>query len=1078
MNRCLRSAVLISCLLLLIVTSAQCQNDRRAAARQRAIAGAQSGVQSDVPVVEQCLGATLSDLPKARGVQGVLVSEVAVGSSMDEAGIMVGDLITQFAGQEIKAGADLTKAVSGLTSGHRYLAIINRGKQSLQVLVTVRETTADAAASTVKRSLSDINVLKYAVIDPKTRSVTLIGKYDPTYPTGPIPYYDLLNDALTSPYPSFSLEPTKQTRDNVEKVHQAIAGDVEKMATDVNYTNTFANRLMTVILYDPSCKRDKAQFVKKGAEAFQLTEDEMLKVLTDSANGVSSDDMIPITGKMLVGLGYGQVGEALMGQQGDSAGTFEKLGITTEANDIITKFHSGDISKDQATIQLGVLMEVAILRGLRVPENDIQSRADQVLNGRMGLDEFQKYMEDCLMAIVVDQVGLKMFNGLTLSHDVLCKLYNISTPQMDLVFKDVPPESVLGDILYRADYTLKSICTNPEIKQKVPGFLTEQEYLYNESRKAGTRIPADVGVEAGHRLVPGAAEMRVSASGDLVSFGNTQVNILGWLTSEPTGKRATKDVVDFLSTAVDGYADYLTQNYDQLAKAYPQLHRIREAAKLIALSRWAKTNNYSITVDKSNGLKLAPPATTNGFWNAVFTADKEEFSLTVITEGGATFDKDEGEAWIKPTVDVELTADVNKQLAYSTVFAKQAAMAAIDGDMESARDLADKSARAMTGEIDFTQLPKLDVPIPTEPAAAAALSSEGMAAIDENMRQIENAQISIEKAGELQATSPDDAAELRASAEQQKQSAEAKLKDLRDALDEAMQDSTKTQQALVTIRNNSGSATVTPMVATAPSGTASANSNAGTSVAASTNDDARDKAIAALQAEPTEEQKQKWLAELESLRKELEGTKAQFAKLNKSIQQDQQQFTDWEKVASDGMDKCSGFLYNLLMDAGAGGLSERYETMHELAKKLPNKPADLIDKLGKTKDLLTGLSRAQTAKDVSDLASREAQTVPELLEAVRDGITQILAVTALDKTPAGALWKYGSGVVDMSYSFAEFCAAYDGIEQMDKNSDSYLKAVAALSQRMSKLVTRINDIKGQLEASGVAVPASPHGSGR
>lgn len=1067
MNKWLRSVVLIICLLSIVAASAQCQRDRR---QRFPDAGAASAAPAG-----PWLGTLLRDIPKDWKVQGALVYEVAVGSPADVAGIIAGDIITQFADKPIKASNDMAAVVGALAVGKTYTADILRGKQKYQVTITLAEKpTAGSPAPepAVIRRASDINVLKYAVIDPETRVVTLIGKYDAAYHTGPIPYYDLLNDALTSPYPWFSLEPTKQTRADVEKVHKAIASDVERMAKDESYCTTYANRLMTLILTDPAFKQDKAQFVKRGAEAFKLTEDEMLKVLLKSANisNVSSEEMMPITGKMLVGMGYDLVGQALLGQHEGIEITCARLGILTEAQAIATKYQSGELSERDATIQAGVLIASAIMRGLRVPENEIETRANMVLKGRLTLDGFNKYMEQCMMDIVVDQVGLKMFNGLTLSHELLAKLYNIPAPQMELVFKDVSRESALGDFMYRADYALKTVCVSPDVRVKIPGFLTKHEYLHQEAEKQGLRIPDDVGVESGHRLVPASAAMRVNPSGTLVSFDEADVKIMGWLINEPSGKQATSDVVDFLHTATNSYADYLTQNYDQLARAYPAFHRLREATKIVALSRWAEQNNYSIVVDKALGIKLDQPATTNGFWQGIFTANKDEFSLAVITEGGASFGQDEGDAWVKPEVDAEFTSDVNKQLAYSTVFAKQAADAALEGDMEAARDLADKSARAMTGEIDFTQLPKLDIPMPTEPASVAALSSEGMAAIDESMRQIENAQVSIAKAAELESTSPAEAAQLKAAAEQQKQAGEAKLKALRDAMDEAMQDSGKIQQALVTIRDTSGgSPVITPIIAAAHSGTT------GSTVTVKPTPGS---APVPAPKEITEAQKQKWLAELESLRNELDATKAQFAKLNASIQQDQQQFEDWEKEAEDGMERCSGFLYGLLMDASAGALLERYETMHELAKKLPDHPEDLIKKLDKTRSLLSDLGMAQTGKDVADLASRDAQTVPELLEFLRDGLTNILSVTGLDKTPPGALWKYGCGVVDMSYSFAQFCAAYDNIEQMDKNSDNYLKAVASLSERMKKLVTQINEVKGQLEASGVAVPGPNYTSGR
>lgn len=1021
-------------------------NARRDRLRQRPMPGGTSAPQASGP----WFGLGLKNPSKDAGIDGALVGDVAVNSPADAAGIRIGDVIVDLNGQAVKSASDFININSTLEAGKTYKITLRRGSESLALDVTPQEK---AVAIPVKRCLSDINVLTYAVIDPDSRVITLIGKYDPSYKTGPIPYYDLLNDAIKSPYPWFSLEPTKETKSGVERIHSSIGADVQRMYSDSSYCNTWAMNLLNMLLTDPSLQRDRAQFIKKGAEAFQITEDEMLKVLQKSSktSNVSEEEMMPILGKTLRGMGYEQVGSALLAQPEGTQRVLELLGIRDEVAAVAAKYHSGEMTEARASLEITVLMESAILRGLRVPESDVTSRANMVLNGRMSAEAFQQYMEERLMAIIVDGVGLKMFNGLTLSHELLCKMYSVPTPQMGLVFRDIPADSLLGDILFRADYVLKSICTSPDVKNSIPGFPTEMNYMYESSVKKGIRIPGDAGAEVGHRLIPGEVKMRVSPSGTLVLFDEANVKIIGWII-KTVGKRCTSEVASVMKSSVEGYSDYLTQHYDELAKVFPELHRIREAEKLIALARWAKTNGYSIVVDRAAGIRMAQSPTAVGFWQAVFTADQQEFSLTVIAEGGASFDQDEGEAWIKPNVDSEVTSDVSKQLVMSAALAQQAATAAIDGDLESARDLADKSARAMTGDIDLTQLPSLgDLPMPGEPSKTVVLSNEALSAIDENLRKIENANISMEKAAELEKTSPEEAAKLREMAEAGKRQANANLQSLRDALESARKDPGKTNDAVVTIR---GLGKVTPpssnvAVTPHPSGTTQTTVS-GQAPAAKPADDI------------TPEQRAKWLAQLATLEKELEATKVQFLKLNKSIQQDQKQLDDWGKVAQDGMERCTGVLYNLLMDASAGALSDRYETMHELAKKLPNHPQDLISKLEQTKNWFKGLKYTQTFKDVSDMAARDGKTLPELLEEVRDSLNIIVGLTPLEKTTAGALWKYGSNIVDMSYSYAQFSAAYERIDQMDKNSDSYLKAVAALSARMQSIVAQIKELKSNL----------------
>ncbi|MHB9132808.1 MAG: PDZ domain-containing protein [Armatimonadota bacterium] len=763
-----------------------------------------TAIVTGTPASGPWLGVQMTDAPAAWGLAGAVAYGIAIGSPADEAGVMIGDVITNIGGKAINSGRDLMITVATLKSGQAYPISLQRGSQALALEVTLRDRpTAGSTAKPLPRRRSDINVLTYAVIDPDSRVVTLLGKYDPAYPTGPIPYYDLLQETLRNPYPWFSLEPTAETRAGVAGIDAAISADVKRMATQADYATTWSNRLVNLLLNDPALTRDRARVLKKGAAAFQISEDEMRKVLLKSSNpaAVSSDEIISILGKIMVGLGYVKVGEALLVPKDSGMASFAKLGVQAEAESIVAKYRAGTLTEARAGLELTVLLAAAMLRGMGVPEAEVTSRANKVLTGRMSAEALTQYMEARQQTILVDEVGLKMFNGLTLSHEVLSKLYNAPTPRVNLVFKDVPADSLLGDTLFRADYALKTICTDPDVKERIPGFLTEMDYLYAETRKQGVRSSGDAGAEVGHRLIPGEVRMRVSPAGTLVAFDKAQVKIIGWLI-KPIGKRETPKVASIIKRGVESYGDYLTGQYDALARIYPELHRLREAEKLIALARWATSNHYQLVVENAHGVRVPQSPTAVGFCQAVFTADAQEFSLTLMVEGGAAFDKDEGEAWVKPTVNNEITADVSKQLVMSAVLAQQAADEALGGNMEAARDLADKSARAMTGDIDMTKLPALgDLPIPGNPAQVVELSSEALAAVDRQLRQIDQAKVTMQKAADLAQTSPEEAAQMRAAAVQQQQLAQARLQSLRDALDKARKDYGSAKDVVLTIRN-------------------------------------------------------------------------------------------------------------------------------------------------------------------------------------------------------------------------------------------------------------------------------------
>jgi predicted Rossmann fold flavoprotein len=69
---------------------------------------------------------------------------------------------------------------------------------------------------------------------------------------------------------------------------------------------------------------------------------------------------------------------------------------------------------------------------------------------------------------------------------------------------------------------------------------------------------------------------------------------------------------------------------------------------------------------------------------------------------------------------------------------------------------------------------------------------------------------------------------------------------------------------------------------------------------------------------------------------------------------------------------------DLAIDLSAGPLADRYDTMHELAKKLPGKPEDVIEKYRYLASLAQRLKEAKATNDVAGLAKRENKTEAEI----------------------------------------------------------------------------------------------------
>jgi hypothetical protein len=86
-------------------------------------------------------------------------------------------------------------------------------------------------------------------------------------------------------------------------------------------------------------------------------------------------------------------------------------------------------------------------------------------------------------------------------------------------------------------------------------------------------------------------------------------------------------------------------------------------------------------------------------------------------EGGVTFKKIGNRTQITPSTST--TTEVYSQLTLSSQLGRKAVQAAVEGDLENARYLAEFSAQAMTGSLSSSDLPKLKIVLPPAPAAPA-----------------------------------------------------------------------------------------------------------------------------------------------------------------------------------------------------------------------------------------------------------------------------------------------------------------------------------------------------------------------
>lgn len=999
----------------------------------------------------------IANVPSDSKVEGVLVTAVKAYSAAENAGLSPGDIIVEFDSLPVTSDNQLKEIVEGLAENADPTLTFVRDDSRMQTTMKLAENATVFRPVTPARSgLLDINTLKYVIIDPKTRVVTFIGRYDPTYETGPIPYADILKDVIENTYPSFSLEPSDQQRAEFAKVDQMISADIARMYSNPDYCNQMGQKLMNLLLYDTSLTVDNRRFFRNMGSALGMTGDD-LKRLYDAATGkieMSQSESFTLFAGLMRGAGLPDVADAMLAFA--AGGTpddiifrvCKAMQVKPQYDGLVNQMTAGSITYEKFKDETIILAMSAICRRFGAPEAEIRRRASSVRSGAQSNEIVVDYFGEQMGNFITNKAGARMINGLVLSPELMSKLYNLPIPRVNLVFTNVPADSYLGEALFRADYLLKTLCSNPDVSDKVAGHLTDQEFMKKEAANRNYDLPAGSEVGIGNRLVPAEVKMRVSPRGDVVAFQNSQVKVLSWV-RDLGGSAQSGPAAAFVNAVVPMYGQYLTAHYDQYARVYPEWHKMAEVAKCVALARWAQSHNYTLVVENTSDERIPLPRQIPGFWTAVLHVDEERAFLTVIEEGGASFSEDEGEAWVQPQQDDTVTSDVSKQLVASVMLAENAANAAVAGDLEAARELADKSARAMTGDIDLNMLPALsDVPMPAEPAAYAAVNAELINQAAGCLDTMKTAQHDLRRAQDMETSSPQQAATLRQQATAAQDHAQATLKELLAAASTVRSNPSSAGGVVVALR--SGASIAAPRGGVT-SGTPSAGATDSAAPAAPVQKDW-----------PAELAKLK--AQLDEVDKRIGTTRQALLRLNGTIQADMQQYEAWEKAAEEGFDRCVGMAADMAIDFGAGALSDRYETIYELAKKLPNPPTDLIEKYRHLAALAKRMQQAKAANDLENLANRENKTDGEIFETIRDGIGQLAGLLGLDKTLPALTWKYGSLAADMAYNLTELSLGFKDVAALEGNQELQRQAVETLAERMRRLVEEKKALRAKIEA--------------
>lgn len=874
-----------------------------------------------------------------------------------------------------------------------------------------------------------INTLRTVFIDPKTGTAAFLGTYDPSFATGPIDYPALLGDALRSPYPAFSLDPSPTSRANRENLLRKVDADLARVQGDLAYGKAWMLRIGDTLLSDPGLPQDRQRFLKKGAEAMGTTP-EHVQAFWDLASGRMkslSPQGVSMVAALFVKMGTPEVGRALQAMQGgDAVGGIEMLGLGPLLSDTRQKMQAGAITQEYASTLLQAAFWEQLMIRLRVPESSWRATVNQTKAGRESLTTFLPKVESLLSEAITDRVMLPWLNGLVLSQAFLERFYQ--APPLEVVpsyLSGLAPDSELARTFFAADWVLKTLSISPELSEKVPGHLTYMNHEFRMASARGIYAPGSRGSIRGW-LAPQGVELRHDPSGSVVTFGPARIAVRSELTTFEGGSRAASALE---REAADTYAREVTRRYDDYARALPELHRLREAAKLLALVRWAKQGNQPLAAPaKAVQAPPLPASFRQGFWTATFQADANKILFVISAHGGVDFDPKAGEAWVQPKAEVGLADSALKQLVGSAALGQQAADAALRGDLEGARALAQRSEQAMIGDLR-SGFPALGpVPPVPEPAAFAAFQSQALAQSQEAIAGLKQAQTEADRGVWQQ-----------------------KLQDLKVLMAQGQRNPASAPQLLVQLKPGT-MGTIAPL----PVGTAPQPTGLGQQPTAAK--------PAAPRSAMSPEERARILNEIGQLRNELCRIQAQLRRFNTTIQSDQVQRAEWERITNEAYDRAMDEVKDVLMDE-----------LRDLSLDLPK--GYLEDKLAKAgtpeereriKRSLRLVQRLKESYDLQDFsvwASYEDYSREEIIE----GAKMVAELTGLDewiknklvkKWGLGRVLAFGEAAQDIvasAYDVTSEVLAWKRLNQLNRNSESFLRAVEASSKRMKTVMEGIHD---------------------
>jgi len=281
--------------------------------------------------------------------------------------------------------------------------------------------------------------------------------------------------------------------------------------------------------------------------------------------------------------------------------------------------------------------------------HDPGSAAGQVMN------DFDQQLKPKIGELI-DRLIFKPGVGFQIPPEIVEDEYHIR-PEMTPKYLGVPADSQLARLMLASDYLGKQLSNRQDLKRTIPAYQTQVEYQINHPE-------ANHKSNSAYRLWISVASINApqSTDGKMIALRDVRMrfnisetdNVKNDLPNQPRG----------------GYEDVLTGLYDQFELQFPELHELREAAKLSAVAVWMQKHDAAIRLPVVGRASWTGPDHVNGLVYIYLTANlRHESKIIKMAEGGVSLVMPTGNNALLFPIDTSMV-DLRDSSSMATVFTR------------------------------------------------------------------------------------------------------------------------------------------------------------------------------------------------------------------------------------------------------------------------------------------------------------------------------------------------------------------------------------------------------------------------